>query len=74
MESLASVAVSGVTLASGRGDLFELLVRFLLLRSLPEWLQWTIFCLVPSAAITLWAVRRARASTARRAAATGPEG
>lgn len=74
MESLASAAVNGVTLASGQGDLVELLVRFLLLRSLPEWLQWTIFCLVVATVISLWAVRRARVISARGAAAAGPEG
>ncbi|MGW6027054.1 hypothetical protein [Streptomyces sp. NPDC055099] len=74
MESVASAAVSGVTLASGKGDLFELLVRFLLLRFLPGWLQLTLLGLVLTTAITLWVFRRRRAGAARGAAVAGAEG
>ncbi|MGW0906629.1 hypothetical protein [Streptomyces sp. NPDC002853] len=74
MEAVASAAVSGVTLASGKGDLLELLVRCLLLRFLPGWLQLTILGLVLTTVITVWAVRRTRASTARRAAVADADG
>ncbi|TGB12939.1 hypothetical protein [Streptomyces sp. MZ04] len=77
MESVVSAAGNGVTLASGRWDVFELLIqflsRFLLLRFLPVWLQLTIFGLVLTAAVTVWAVRRARATDGLGAAAADAE-
>ncbi|MEV0114409.1 hypothetical protein AB0H77_14320 [Streptomyces sp. NPDC050844] len=72
-----SAAGNGVTLASGRWDVFELLIqflaRFLLLRFLPVWLQMTIFSLILTAGVTIWAVKRARATAALRAAAAEAE-
>ncbi|MFE0136564.1 hypothetical protein ACFWY6_34135 [Streptomyces sp. NPDC059037] len=77
MESVVSAVGSGVTLASGRWDVFELVIqflaRFLLLRFLPVWLQLTIFGLVMAAAVTVWAVRRARANAGPGAAAAEAE-
>ncbi|MCX4668634.1 hypothetical protein OG453_18465 [Streptomyces sp. NBC_01381] len=72
-----SAAGNGVTLASGRWDVFQLLIqflaRFLLLRFLPVWLQLTIFGLVLTAAVTVWAVWRARANAGPGAAAAEAE-
>ncbi|MEV0323946.1 hypothetical protein ACIBKX_28085 [Streptomyces sp. NPDC050658] len=64
-----------MTLASGgRADLvFELLVRLLLLRFLPFWLQLTIYGLVPAAVVTVWVVKRSRSRAARRELVAEPQ-
>lgn len=77
MESVVFAVGSGVTLASGRWDVFELVIqflaRFLLLRFLPVWLQLTIFSLILTAGVTIWAVKRARANAGLSPAAADAE-
>ncbi|MGW7088058.1 hypothetical protein ACWGH2_31815 [Streptomyces sp. NPDC054871] len=62
--------MSGVSLASGKGDLFELFIRFLPFRFMPWWLQLTVIAAIVAIVVAAWTIRRTRKIAARRAART----
>ncbi|MFG2499125.1 hypothetical protein ACGFSB_13090 [Streptomyces sp. NPDC048441] len=64
----APSVMSGVPLASGKGDLFEAFIRVLPFRFMPGWMQLTALGAIAAIVVTAWSIRRKRRSAAGKAA------